>query len=226
MSNGPKYLTQKEVAALLNLPRATIKRWEQQGKIPYKVIKNKRCFKRNEIIEWAKAHEFTISLTDIAEKGNDNIDLSLSGAVERGGLYFDIDGSDLESVINNCVKHLDYLNDDFKAELVSGILDREALATTGIGNGVAIPHTRNRIDFGLECAHIPLFLLKKPIDFQALDGRPVQSLFILITTSTKEHLRMLAKISRLLQAEAFLSILETREGSLAAIIKSINDDTE
>ena len=224
MSIESKYLTQKEVAALLNLPRATVQRWEHQGKIPYKVIKNKICFKRNEIIAWAQAHEFTISLTDSAKKGNDEIDLSLSGAVERGGLYFEIEGSDLESVIKNCVKHLDYLNDDFKAELVSGILAREALATTGIGNGVAIPHTRNRIDFGLEHAHIPLFFTINPIDFQSYDAKPVRSLFMLITTSTKEHLTMLAKISRLLQTEGFLGILEKRENNLVEIIRSIKDE--
>jgi len=208
----------------LNLPAATIKRWEQQGKIPFKVIGRQIRFKQSEIIEWARAHDFTISMNDISQEKPAGDDFSLSGAVERGGVYFNIEGSDLKTVIENCVAHLEFIKDDLKAELSAGIIEREALAATGIGYNTAIPHTRNRLDFALRSADIPVFFLKNPIDFDTHDGEQVQFLFILITTNTREHLKMLAKISLLLKKETVINAMRQNDPDLAAIIKSVEDE--
>jgi PTS system nitrogen regulatory IIA component len=98
------------------------------------------------------------------------------------------------------------------------------MASTGIGRHVALPHPRSRIDFGLKNAHIPVFFLKNPIDFNAHDGQPVSCLFMLITTTTREHLKMLGRISRLLHEDDFLKALQQRSTNLAAIIKTMCDD--
>jgi PTS system nitrogen regulatory IIA component len=81
------------------------------------------------------------------------------------------------------------------------LLERERLATTGIGNGTAIPHGR--------LADLPrlygLFArLEKPIPFEAIDDQPVDLIFVLLTPdgAGADHLKALARISRLLRDKA------------------------
>jgi PTS system nitrogen regulatory IIA component len=81
------------------------------------------------------------------------------------------------------------------------LLERERLATTGIGSGTAIPHGR--------LADLPrlygLFArLEKPIPFEAIDDQPVDLIFLLLTPDNAgaDHLKALARISRLLRDKA------------------------
>ena len=85
--------------------------------------------------------------------------------------------------------------------VVEGLLARERLGSTAMGGGVAIPHAR------LECLTDikTLFArLEKPIDFDAADGQGVDLIFVLLVPeeSGADHLRALAKVSRLLRDEA------------------------
>lgn len=100
------------------------------------------------------------------------------------------------------------------ADTVKILLDREALGSTGIGQGVAIPHAK--------CKDAPsqvaaLGLSRKGIEFDALDGEPVFIMFLLVAPpeAAGNHLKALAKISRLLKDKFFRQSL--RE------VKSVDD---
>jgi nitrogen PTS system EIIA component len=77
------------------------------------------------------------------------------------------------------------------------LIKRESLGSTGVGNGIAMPHARIQAlqkPFGL------LARLKKPIDFAAIDGRPVDLVFLLLLpTVASEHLNALAAVARKLR---------------------------
>ena len=78
------------------------------------------------------------------------------------------------------------------------LLQRERLGSTGIGDGVAIPHAKlAKLDsiFGLVAR------LDKPIDFEALDGQPVDLMFVLLTPEEAgaDHLKALARIARVVR---------------------------
>lgn len=81
------------------------------------------------------------------------------------------------------------------------LLERERLGSTGIGDGVAIPHCRSAA-----CSEITGALLKlnDKVDFDAIDGEPVDIIFALIVPEEKnqKHLEALASIAQLLQSEA------------------------
>ena len=83
-------------------------------------------------------------------------------------------------------------------EIFDAVLQRERLGSTGVGNGVAIPHGKlvrcNRI-FGVFAR------LEKPLDFEAVDGEPVDLVFLLIASETAgaDHLKALARVARLLR---------------------------
>jgi PTS system nitrogen regulatory IIA component len=202
-------LTSAEVAQLLDLPLVTIQRWIHQGKIPVKTSKQEKYFRKNEILEWAKAHDFTVK-SQIPEAGTATGKV-LSQAIKRGGIYINLEGNDIYSVFENAINRLPFIADKDKHPLLNELLNREELASTGIGKGIAIPHTRNRLDLGLDTITVPVFFLKNPIDFNSIDGLPVKVLFIIFTTSTKDHLQILSKISYLLHQNNFISLLQERK---------------
>jgi nitrogen PTS system EIIA component len=78
------------------------------------------------------------------------------------------------------------------------LLERERLGTTGVGNGIAIPHGRFA---GLETIYGLFVHLETPVDFDAVDDQPVDLLFLLLAPETAgaDHLKALARVSRLLR---------------------------
>jgi PTS system nitrogen regulatory IIA component len=83
-------------------------------------------------------------------------------------------------------------------EIFETLLQRERLGSTGVGNGIAIPHGKMaKMDrlFGLFAR------LDRPIDFEALDGEPVDLIFLLLAPETAgaDHLKALARVARLLR---------------------------
>lgn len=86
----------------------------------------------------------------------------------------------------------------------SDFLDRERLGSTGIGNGVAVPHVQMA---HLEATQIAFIRLADPIPFQALDGIPVDLIVaVFAPTKTGEHLKALAQVSRMMRDENFCSL--------------------
>ncbi len=84
-------------------------------------------------------------------------------------------------------------------DIVSELLKREGLGSTGMGNGVAIPHARFQ---NIERPFGIIAKLKQPIDFDAIDGRPVDVVFVLLlpTAAEGEQLGALACVARKLRA--------------------------
>lgn len=106
-----------------------------------------------------------------------------------------------------------------KQAIVKILLERESLGSTGIGQGIAIPHGKSDSIKELVGA---LGLSKKGIDFEALDGEPVYIFFLLLAPqdSAGPHLKALAKISRLLKNKYFRDSLinaADRENALEII---------
>jgi len=95
------------------------------------------------------------------------------------------------------------------------LCEREALQSTGIGDGVAIPH--GSLD-GLESQRAALLVCPDGLPFDAIDGRPVRILFAVVgpKRTTGEHLKTLARVSRLLRDAAFRQrLLSAKEGAQA-----------
>lgn len=78
------------------------------------------------------------------------------------------------------------------------LMERERLGTTGVGNGIAIPHGKLA---NLDKLYGLFARLEKPIDFQAIDKQPVDLIFLLLAPESAgaDHLKALARVSRLLR---------------------------
>lgn len=94
----------------------------------------------------------------------------------------------------------------------AGLQDREALGSTGVGRGVAIPHAR----FETQNRVIGLFTrLEKPVDFESVDNQPVDLVFTLLAPKAEgaEHLKALALVSRTLRSDATCTTLRSNESA-------------
>ncbi|HHJ16740.1 MAG TPA: PTS IIA-like nitrogen-regulatory protein PtsN [Gammaproteobacteria bacterium] len=98
------------------------------------------------------------------------------------------------------------LTDFTDGEIFNSLIGRERLGSTGLGNGVALPHGRIR---GLKQPIAALVTLKHGIDFDAIDRKPVDLLFALLVPeeSTDEHLQILAQLASLFSDPEFCSRL-------------------
>jgi len=93
-------------------------------------------------------------------------------------------------------------------KVLDAVLDREATRTTGIGNGLAIPHGKCT---GTDHLVMAIGKTAAPIDFQAIDGRPVTLIWLLTSPPDKTgpHIHALARISRLMTIDKFRQALAT-----------------
>ena len=99
-------------------------------------------------------------------------------------------------------------------KVLDAVLEREATRTTGIGNGLAIPHGKT---MGTNDLVMAIGRPTAPIDFQAIDGRPVTIIWLLSSPPDKTgpHIHALARISRLMTIDRFRQTLNSVQTSQA-----------
>ena len=141
--------------------------------------------------------------------------------LSRKAITADLKHTDKPGVIKELVELLFNAREiKDKDSLVSSLLEREALGSTGIGQGIAIPHAKSPIAKKLVVA---FGLSRNGINFDALDGEPVYICFLLVAPpgSAGPHLKALARISRLLKSKIFRSSLKNAkdEKEILEIIK-------
>jgi len=214
-------LTVKDVAKLLNVNEKTIYRWLKQGTLPAYQVGNQYRFNKAELLEWATSRQIGVS-TDLFQEPN-NGQLSIHGLLEAltlGGIYYRIEGDNKESALKSVVGLMRLPQEVDRDFLLQVLLAREAIASTAVGDGIAIPHVRNPIVLHVNEPIVSLCFLEKPIDFGSLDGKPVTCLFTLVSPTVKAHLYLLSRLAFALRDEGFRSIIEkqgTREEIYAAI---------
>ncbi len=99
-------------------------------------------------------------------------------------------------------------------ELLAALLERERLGSTGAGRGVAIPHCRLPV---IEKIVGGLARLDAPVDFEAIDGEPVDLVYLIVAPENEgtEHLRALARVSRIFREEDALAKLRGAKNAAA-----------
>jgi len=136
--------------------------------------------------------------------------VSLADLIERGGVYYNIAGSNPVEALNEATKALALPKSLDRETLLTAILEREALMPTALGHGVAIPHPRNSMLTDPSMQRVAVFFLKSPIPYNALDRKPVTVLFLILSADARSHLATLAAVSHLCQRPEFLAFLAAR----------------
>jgi len=211
----------KDIIDLLQVSEKTVYRWIKEKKIPCYRINHQYRFSRSEINEWILDSRIELS-SKLLNLSIANRPTKFTKLIQNGGIYYDIPGDTVREVLHNAIAGIQTPLHISREEIIAALLDREEMMSTAIGRGIAIPHPRNSIITTMEDASVSLCFLKNPVDFGALDGYPVHSLFVLLSPSPRRHLEVLSKISYLCQLEDFLQLLQTR-ASAAEIINFIQE---
>jgi PTS system nitrogen regulatory IIA component len=214
-------LAVKDVAKLLNVNEKTIYRWLKQGTLPAYQVGNQYRFNKAELLEWATSRQIGVSADLFQEPENGQAHIrGLLEALTLGGIYYRIEGENKESALKSVVGLMRLPQEVDRDFLLQVLLAREAIASTAVGDGIAIPHVRNPIVLHVTEPIVSLCFLEKPIDFGSLDGKPVTCLFTLVSPTVKAHLYLLSRLAFALRDEGFRGIIEkqgTREEIYAAI---------
>ncbi len=133
----------------------------------------------------------------------------LSELLNEQSILLDLQARDKESCIKELVQLLESAHHiNTKGEILSKVLQRESMMSTGIGNGVAIPHGKTR---QLDRLVAACGVARAGIEFDAMDGEPARLFILLVSPENLRgpHVKALANVSRLLKEETVRSSLQT-----------------
>jgi len=203
-------LSISDLSRYLGVTLDTIERWVRQGKLPVSGKFPDYRFRKTDLEKWAAIHNIRLNIPgreSIAKKNE--ADILLSQAVQNGGIHFDIPGDEVKAVIQSSIDRLFNIPDDFKTDLVDRLIEREKALSTGIGNGIAIPHPREPLNY-LNEPLVAICFLSNPVKYQAIDHQPVSVLFLILCPSLKLHLNLLSTLSFCLRNTQFVDFLKSK----------------
>jgi nitrogen PTS system EIIA component len=201
-------LTLREATTYLGVSEDQVRRWIKTRGLPAHKVNERYMLNAIELWEWATENGVAVS-RDLLEKerGAPESVPPLAEMLAAGGIHHDVGGEDRAAVLREVVARLP-LPEGTDREFVIAVLEaREAMGSTGIGGGIAIPHVRNPLLLGAGEPRVMLCLLRHPIDFDAVDGRPVDALFTVVSATVPAHLRILARLGYALHDEALRGAL-------------------
>lgn len=135
--------------------------------------------------------------------------MKLADFVVRDAVIWDLQATSKELAIREIIDGLTksgQLSKEESESIVHAIMKREELGSTGIGNGVAVPHTKHpSVDRMIGTVAVS----RKGLDFASIDREPVDIIFLLVSPPDRpgDHLRALENISRHLRVETFCRFL-------------------
>jgi len=127
--------------------------------------------------------------------------MALSELLSPAAINLDLKSADQDAVLDELVNQIPQLAKQPQARqtLLQALREREQLHSTGIGDGIALPHSRNAL-VGLVAQPILVFgRHKKSIPYEAIDGIPARLFFLLVAPTVTQHLAILARVSRVLR---------------------------
>lgn len=128
--------------------------------------------------------------------------MKICDVLHKEAILSDLKAQNKKGILEELVAPVAKIADVQQEDLVKVLLERERLGSTGIGGGIGIPHGKMK---NLETLVLGFGLSRKGVDFESLDGKPAHIFFLLVTpeNSTGLHLKLLARISRILKNETF-----------------------
>lgn len=145
-------------------------------------------------------------------------------ALTHDTILVDLQSKDKMGILEELVAPVAVAAKTKAADLVKVLMEREQLGSTGIGGGIGIPHGKLK---NLDNLILGFGLSRQGVDFESMDGRPTHIFFLLITpeNSTGLHLKLLARISRLLKNEPFKEqLMQARSADdVIAVIEPVDD---
>ena len=132
--------------------------------------------------------------------------MKICDVLDRKSILPDLKAQNKKGILEELVVPVAEIAGVSQQDLTRVLMERERLGSTGIGGGIGIPHGKMK---NLESLVLGFGLSRKGVEFESLDGQPTHIFFLLVTpeNSTGLHLKLLARISRILKNDPFKSRL-------------------
>jgi len=138
------------------------------------------------------------------------INEGLADLIKRGGIYQGLRGTNPREVLEAFIESLPPLPSVQADKLLTAVLEREALMSTGVGGGIALPHPRNPLAGADSEQFVALAFLEKAVNWNSLDGQKVDTLLLIVSCSAKQHLQTLSEITFFCRHKDFCRLLKDR----------------
>jgi mannitol/fructose-specific phosphotransferase system IIA component (Ntr-type) len=127
--------------------------------------------------------------------------LVLCDLISEATINLNLQSTDRDGVLHELVARIPAIANqpDAQQTLLRALHEREQLYSTGIGDGIALPHARNALVGLVDQPIIAFGRHSSGIDYGAIDGIPARLFFLLVAPTVTQHLAVLARISRLLR---------------------------
>jgi len=128
--------------------------------------------------------------------------MKILDVLPKDAIIADLKARDKQGVLRELVGPIASLTGLDSEQILRVLMERERLGSTGIGNGIGIPHGKLK---ALDNLILGFGLSHRGVDFESMDGRPTYIFFLLVTpeNSTGLHLKLLARISKILKHDPF-----------------------
>ncbi len=195
-------LNLEEAAQLLQVSEKTMTRWIAELDLPHtRSNEQVPSFDRAEVIEWANQHSFRLA-ADVPGESDSPLPM-LSAAVSVAGIHRAVGAShiaaggklDVDRALHEVAHALPLPKLVDRPFFHQVLLAREDLGSTGIGHGIATPHVRAPLVLHVDHPMVGIFFLARPIDWSAIDAKPVETLFVVVSPGVRAHLHLLSRIS-------------------------------
>jgi PTS system nitrogen regulatory IIA component len=196
-----------EAARLLNVTEATLMRWVRQGLVR-SLDGHGQHFEQAELEGWARQRGLSLGAAPRPRPAPPE-DL-LAAAVERGAATAGVKPATASEAIEIAVGALPNLVDRARQDLFDAVLERERMASTGLGHGLAVPHPRKPPTELIAEAVVSVVFPEVPLDWAALDGEPVHTVFLLLSPSAPVHLQILSGVAHRLRSPGLPGFLRER----------------
>ena len=145
---------------------------------------------------------------------------NLSILIKKGGVFYGVEGSTPDKIFKSVTEQMDLPVKSDADVIYNALCAREAIMTTAVGNGIALPHARTQVIKNEEDQRVCVVYLKEPIDMKAPDNIKVFVMFIILTQNPQTHLQTLSSLVSLFKNAEFRKLLESHaseEDLLSAI---------
>lgn len=207
------FLNVPETAALLGVSEKTIYRHVKQGNVPFYRVGEQYRFSRAELLAWATSRRLDVPESLFHDSLHCTVPLpTLTEALKEGGITYRVEGRDKESVLRQLAEVARFTYPVARDHLFRLLLAREALGSTGVGHGIAVPQLVYPTTLDLGGPTVSLIFLETPVDFEALDEAPVVCLLGVFSATLRGHYHLLERIHFALRDSGVRDALESQAG--------------
>jgi nitrogen PTS system EIIA component len=210
----------KDIAQLLVKSEKDVLKLVKENDIPHHVIQDRVVFNKEKVIEWALGRNMPLNISDNSHFEEYQIK-SLLPLLNKQSFFYNCTFTE-ELYIEQMIELASFDKSVDRDVIVQLLKSREQLMSTAIGHGISLPHPRIPLVIGRDKPLIHFFFPNTFLDLHALDGKPVHTLILIISQTTKQHLSLLAHLSHLLSKTEVRQALKTRQpyAEILALIKS------